>query len=91
MRGVLALAAALAAVVCAVPAISAAARPPGCLSVADMRASALDSGSAVARTAPSAGFSWTDAGIGAGVGIGALLVLTGGALVLDRARGGTKT
>jgi len=54
-----------------------------------MRASALDSGSAAARTVPRAGFSWADAGIGAGVGIGALLVATGGALVLGHTRGGS--
>ena len=44
-------------------------------------------GSTIAIAAPSTGFSWADAGIGAGAGIGALLLLTGGTVVVLQRRG----
>jgi len=44
-------------------------------------------GSTIAFAVPSAGFSWADAGIGAGAGIGALLLLTGGTVVVLQRRG----
>jgi len=44
-------------------------------------------GDSLNLVAPSAGFNWADAGIGAAAGVGALLVLTGAtALVLHRRR-----
>jgi len=44
-------------------------------------------GSTVAVAVPSGGFSWSDAGVGAGAGIGALLLLTGSTIVVLQRRG----
>jgi hypothetical protein len=44
-------------------------------------------GGASVAAAPSPGFNWGDAGVGAGTGAGALIVLLGGALVVARRQG----